>query len=150
METAVQELSSRQLAKIAELTKQIEKKAGVLEQVYTANIGKLKRFKVKEEDLVVPDKFKSPGKKRFGSPTDPRLSQVYGRAYRSPRLNESQTMRGILTPGDQTLRPIKSERDFNTSQSAMKKDKSRFHTKGKLSVNFVQSPYQGKILYLSG
>ncbi len=113
MELAAQELSSRQLAKIAELTKQIEKKASVLENVYKANIDKLKRFAVREDTYVVttepiPQRFRtarSDFTARKGSPPPTGLEP-----------NKSYILSGNEFLNDQTFRSAYSARDANASR----------------------------------
>jgi len=101
MESAAQELSSRQQAKIKDLTKQIEKKASVLESVYKANIDKLNRFGIRDDSYIVstepiPEKYR-----KFRSPMSSRIGGGGG----SP---------GILKPGGKFLGDMKSFRSNDT------------------------------------
>jgi len=134
MELAAQELSSRQLAKIAELTKQIEKRASVLENVYKANIDKLKRFAVREDTYVVttepiPQRFRTARSSftaRKGSPPPTGLEP-----------NKSYILSGNEFLNDQTFRSAYSARDGSRVNKTMRVDKGyqKPEKKGRQSPN---------------
>lgn len=121
MESAAQELSSRQQAKIKDLSKQIEKKASVLESVYKANIDKLNRFGIQDDSYIVstepiPEKyrkFRSPNSSRRGggrgSPGILKNGKFLG-DMKSFRSNDTQSPGVTLI--DQTFRSQRTAREF--------------------------------------
>lgn len=141
MESAAQELSSRQQAKIKDLSKQIEKKASVLENVYKANIDKLNRFGIKDDSYIVstepiPDKYR-----KFRSPTSSRIgggggspgilksgSKILG-DMRSFRSNDTQSPGATLI--DQTFRSQKTTREFE-KKVVITKGEPKSHNQSKV------------------
>jgi len=133
MELAAQELSSRQLAKIAELTKQIEKRASVLESVYKANIGKFKKFGVREDAYVIttepiPEKFRTaksnfPSRKVSPGPA----GLLSNRSYILKSPDTYSVGNEILN--DQTFRSAQSARDPNRVNKSIRIDKGYQKTK---------------------
>ena len=133
MELAAQELSSRQLAKIAELTKQIEKRASVLESVYKANIGKLKKFGVREDAYVIttkpiPERFRTakstfPSRKVSPGPN----GLLSNRSYILKSPDAYSTGNEILH--DQTFQSVTSARDPNRVNKSIRIDKGYQKTK---------------------
>lgn len=137
METAVQELSSRQLAKIKELTKQAERKAQVLEQVYKANIGKLKRFQVEEDVHVAASKDPS----IYKSPKRDLKKRVLSPGLKSPQ--------GLLsTKSARPAKSVKGER-ISTKKNNDKSDlKSHRELQGN-SYEFTLAPGHRKYMSVS-